>query len=214
MNNGVAVIETEGLPEEWAVNTSAAEEAALLERIRQGNTAAFDKLVRDHLPRVVNLAYRLLGDRNEAEDIAQEAFLRLHRSLPNFRGECLVMTWLYRVVSRLVVDHLRRERLRRRLFFFRRDEEDPDPVDTFADTAPSPRDQLLARETEKRLFMSPSASCRPASGRYLSCGIRKACLSARSATCWVLREGTIKAHLHRAVQVLRKELNDWQEDTP
>jgi len=213
MSNGVAVIETNGLPEEWEVNTSAAEEAALLERIRQGNTAAFDKLVRDHLPRVVNLAYRLLGDRNEAEDIAQEAFLRLHRSLPNFRGECLVMTWLYRVVSRLVVDHLRRERLRRRLFFFRRDEEDPDPLDTFADTAPSPRDHLLARETEKRLFV--------ALGK----------LSARQRAVFVLRhqeglplreigdllglrEGTIKAHLHRAVQVLRKDLNDWQEDTP
>ena len=122
---GQLLIEVDEVPEQLIEETPDSE-TLLLDRIRQGDESAFTRLVSDHLTQVINLAYRMLGDRQEAEDLAQEAFIRLHRALPSFRGDCRIKTWLYRVVSRLVIDHLRREQVRRRIFFFRKSEDDPD----------------------------------------------------------------------------------------
>jgi RNA polymerase sigma-70 factor (ECF subfamily) len=207
--SAAAVIKVDKVPEQ-IVDQPADSESVLLERIRQGDERAFTRLVSSHLPQVINLAYRMLGDRGEAEDIAQEAFLRLHRSLPTFRGDCRIKTWLYRVVSRLVIDHIRREQVRRRIFFFRKNEDDPDPVNECADPGASPGDQLLGEETRQRLFKALAK------------------LSARQRAVFVLRhqeglplkeiagvlnlkEGTVKVHLHRAVQVLRQEFSEEEE---
>ncbi len=58
--------------------------------------------------RVFTLAYRLVGDRHEAEDVAQEAYLRMYRGLPGFRGDSSFDTWLYRITSNAAISHLRR----------------------------------------------------------------------------------------------------------
>jgi len=183
----------------------------LLDQLRAGHPGAFEQLVAKQASRLINLAYRLVGNRAEAEEIAQEGFLRLHRSLDSFRGDCSLSSYLYRIVSRLAIDHLRREKLRRKLFFFRRQEDDVDPVDMAADTGASPRDNLQSKETGKRLLAALDL------------------LSARQRAVFVLRhqeglplkeiaatlgleEGTVKTHLHRAVRALRTELKDLQED--
>ena len=119
-------------------NMVDSEEQALLERIRNGDDSGFEQLVKEHTGKIIGLAWRLVGNREEAEDLAQEAFLRLHRSLPTFRGESRIGTWLYRTTTRLAIDHLRRERLKRKLFFFRQDNDAPDPVELASD---SRRDQ-------------------------------------------------------------------------
>jgi RNA polymerase sigma-70 factor (ECF subfamily) len=189
------------------------QETQLLERIRAGDEAGFAILMRQQAPKVVGLATRLLGDRQAAEDLAQEAFLRLHRALPGFRGESSIGTWLYRTTTRLAIDHLRRERLRRRLFFFRASDDDPDPLDTVSDPRSDPGRDLHAREAMQRLRR----------------GLKK--LSARQRTVFVLRHheglplqeiagllgletGTVKVHLHRAVTALRAELADVYEEAP
>jgi RNA polymerase sigma-70 factor (ECF subfamily) len=177
-------------------------EALLLARARQGDAAAFERLVNDHMARVVNLAWRMLGQRQEAEDIAQEAFLRLYRALPGLRGDCRVMTWLYKVVSRLVIDHFRREKVRRRLFFFRRGDEDADPVVRYADPAASPRDQLLGREARDCLLRAmKQLSARQRAVFVLR---HQEGLSLKEIAALLgIREGTVKVHLHRAVRYLR-----------
>ena len=87
---------------------------ALLARYAQGDRMAARVLVLRLSPRVLGYAARLLGDRAEAEDVAQEALLRLWRIAPDWRsGEAQVSTWLYRVVTNLVTDR-QRARLRRR----------------------------------------------------------------------------------------------------
>ena len=122
------------------------QELLLLERIRSGDQTGFETLMRQHAPKVIGLATRLIGDRSEAEDLAQEAFLRLHRALPEFRGESSIGTWLYRTTTRLAIDHLRRERLKRKLFFFRKSDDDPDPMETVSDPRGNPgRDRPLRR---------------------------------------------------------------------
>lgn len=84
---------------------------ALLTLFANGDGAAARALTLRMTPRVMAHAYRLLGDRDEAEDVAQEAMMRLWRIAPDWRqGEARVTTWLYRVVANLCTDRLRRRR--------------------------------------------------------------------------------------------------------
>lgn len=84
---------------------------ALMVLYANGDRAAARALTLRLTPRVLGFAARMLGDRAEAEDVAQEAMLRLWRIAPEWRqGEARVSTWLYRVVSNLCTDRLRRRR--------------------------------------------------------------------------------------------------------
>jgi RNA polymerase sigma factor (sigma-70 family) len=94
---------------------SDAPDEALLVLYANGDTFAARELTERHLPRVLGFAARMLGgDRAEAEDVAQEAMLRLWRIAPEWRsGEAKVSTWLYRVVTNLCTDRLRGKKRRR-----------------------------------------------------------------------------------------------------
>src|SRR5258705_5503688 len=73
-------------------------EAALIERCVAGDERACADLVAAHQRTVFNLAFHLLGDRDEALDLSQEAFLRVFRTLSRFRGHSALRTWIYRIV--------------------------------------------------------------------------------------------------------------------
>lgn len=84
---------------------------ALLVRVADGDAAAVRALVGRKLPRILGLAQRMLGDAAEAEDVAQEAFLRIWRQAPKWRpGQARFDTWLHRVALNLCYDRLRRRR--------------------------------------------------------------------------------------------------------
>ncbi|KIN60389.1 RNA polymerase sigma-70 factor [Sulfitobacter noctilucae] len=86
-------------------------EAALLQRYANGDAAAARLLAQSLTPRLYGHAMRVLGDGAEAEDVTQEALLRLWRIAPDWRvGEAKVTTWLYRVVANLCTDRLRKRR--------------------------------------------------------------------------------------------------------
>jgi RNA polymerase sigma-70 factor (ECF subfamily) len=78
----------------------------LLVRLRRGDSRAFEELVRTYQHRVFGVGLRMLGSRAEAEEIAQETFLRAHRALAEFRGEARLGTWLYGIASRLCLNRL------------------------------------------------------------------------------------------------------------
>lgn len=82
------------------------QEAALVARLRQDDRRAFEELVITYQHRLFGVAFRMLGNRAEAEEIAQETFLRAHRALPEFRGEARLHTWLYGIASRLCLNRL------------------------------------------------------------------------------------------------------------
>jgi RNA polymerase sigma-70 factor (ECF subfamily) len=88
------------------VTTPAAGDAGLVARLRAGRPEAFEELVIAHQHRVFGVALRMLGSRAEAEDVAQEVFLRVHRSIGEFRGEARLSTWLYAITSRLCLNRL------------------------------------------------------------------------------------------------------------
>ena len=83
------------------------EELALVERARNGDLAAFETIYRTHSGRLYSVAYRMLGNATDAEDMLQDVFLSAHRKLDSFRGESALGTWLYRLATNLCLDHLR-----------------------------------------------------------------------------------------------------------
>jgi RNA polymerase sigma-70 factor (ECF subfamily) len=84
----------------------AADPPGLLDRLRAGEPRAFEELVRGYQHRVFGVAVRMLGNRAEAEEIAQEVFLRAHRAIADFRGDAKLSTWLYGIASRLCLNRL------------------------------------------------------------------------------------------------------------
>ena len=82
----------------------------VVRRAQQGDTAAFEELVRNYDQTVLRLAMHITGSQEDAQDIYQEAFLRAYRNLDRFRFECSFYTWIYRIVVNLCVDHVRKNR--------------------------------------------------------------------------------------------------------
>jgi RNA polymerase sigma-70 factor, ECF subfamily len=77
--------------------TAAESDLALVERVQRGEKAAFDVLVLRYQHKVLKLVMRYIRDTMEAEDVAQEAFIKAYRALPAFRGDSAFYTWLYRI---------------------------------------------------------------------------------------------------------------------
>jgi RNA polymerase sigma-70 factor (ECF subfamily) len=82
------------------------DDAPLLVRLRAGDARAFEEQVTTYQHRVFAVALRMLSNRAEAEEVAQETFLRAHRALAEFRGEARLGTWLYAIASRLCLNRL------------------------------------------------------------------------------------------------------------
>jgi RNA polymerase sigma-70 factor, ECF subfamily len=117
----------------------------LLAASRRGDPKAFEEVVRRTYRHVYTQALRLVGDRHEAEDVAQEAYLRAFRGLPEFRGDARFETWLYRIVANAAVSHLRR---RGRFGQLTADPEEDLAADVEADSRrePSLEDQAVDRD--------------------------------------------------------------------
>ncbi len=89
------------------------DEAALIRAAQAGDQEAFEELVQAYDQQVLRLAYNLLRSNEEAYDIYQEAFLRVHKNLDKFRFDCSFHTWLYRIVTNLCLDALRKKKVRK-----------------------------------------------------------------------------------------------------
>lgn len=92
---------------------SRVDDSDLIREAQQGNRAAFEELVRQYDQAVLRLALRMTGSESEAQDIYQEAFLKAFRNLGSFRFECSFYTWIYRIVTNLCLDYLRKRQVRK-----------------------------------------------------------------------------------------------------
>jgi RNA polymerase sigma-70 factor (ECF subfamily) len=86
---------------------------SLVRAAQRGDQDAFEQLVRTYDQSVLRLAMNLLRSPEDARDVYQEAFLRVHRNLPSFRFDCSFHTWLYRIVTNICLDQLRRRKVRK-----------------------------------------------------------------------------------------------------
>ena len=137
----------------------ASEEKSLVRSAQAGDRLAFEELVRRYDREVLRLATNLVHRAEDARDIYQESFLRVYRNLHRFRFECSFYTWLYRIVTNVALDHLRRRGTRR---------EDQAPVSE--DAEGGTRD-FFDRQPELRAASNPE---RALLGRELDVHIRGA----------------------------------------
>jgi RNA polymerase sigma-70 factor (ECF subfamily) len=89
------------------------DEASLIKAAQAGDQYAFEKLVQIYDQTVLRLAVNLLRSAEDASDVYQEAFLRVYKNLHTFRFDCSFHTWLYRIVTNLCLDHLRKRKIRK-----------------------------------------------------------------------------------------------------
>jgi RNA polymerase sigma-70 factor, ECF subfamily len=89
------------------------DDTSLIREAQRGNRSAFEVLVRHYDQSVLRLAYHLTGSDTDAQDIYQEAFLKAYKNLASFRFECSFYTWIYRIVTNLCLDHLRKRNVRK-----------------------------------------------------------------------------------------------------
>jgi RNA polymerase sigma-70 factor (ECF subfamily) len=89
------------------------DDTSLIREAQHGNRAAFEVLVRHYDQSVLRLALHLTGSESDAQDIYQEAFLKAYKNLGSFRFECSFYTWIYRIVTNLCLDHLRKKNVRK-----------------------------------------------------------------------------------------------------
>src|SRR5438270_13540686 len=89
------------------------DDTMLIREAQRGNRAAFEELVRHYDNAVLRLALHLTGSEHDAQDIYQEAFLKAYKNVGSFRFECSFYTWIYRIVTNLCLDHLRKRNVRK-----------------------------------------------------------------------------------------------------
>ena len=130
-----------------------ADERELIRRAQRGDRAAFDSLVRLYDHEVLRLALKVVGSPEEAQDLYQEAFLKVYRSLERFRFDSRFSTWLYRVVMNVCLDHLRRQKGRSEVQAPASEEGETEYFQTVADERPEldPERALKGREIRRRI---------------------------------------------------------------
>ena len=137
-----------------AIEFQRMDESALIRAAQRGEQRAFEELVRQYDQNVLRMAFHLLGSAEDANDIYQETFLRVYRNLHKFRYDCSFHTWLYRIVTNLCLDVLRKRKVRK--------EEPPtivtsegeiDRMDSVPDARShgDPQRELFSRQLERRI---------------------------------------------------------------
>lgn len=168
----------------------------LLAACRRGDPEAFEEVVRKTYRHVYTQALRLVGDRQEAEDVTQEAYLRVFRGLAGFRGDAQFETWLYRIVANTALTHLRK----RRRFGELLAEDEGELAELPSKERPD--DQALDREA-----LTAALEALPASMRTVVVLKDVYGLSCREIGDELgVSEGAVKVRLHRARRRLKETL--------
>ena len=132
------------------------DEWALVERCRNGEAAAFAELAREYQDRIYNLIFRMCHRAEDAEELAQETFLKAFEKIGQFRGTSRFYTWLFRIAKNLTISHCRRRGKVKFIPLTQPDSDDPAPGEALtAATAmrrePSPEEQAISQETADRI---------------------------------------------------------------
>jgi RNA polymerase sigma-70 factor (ECF subfamily) len=192
---------------------SELEDSALIARAQAGERPAFDALVRRYDRDVLRLILRVVHSQEQASDLYQEAFLRIYRNLHRFRLESSFYTWIYRIVTNVCLDYLRRRRSRpedQAPAVGALDVHRTQPVDFFdgqQDTRANPEQQLLGQEIGERIAaalqrLSPRERMIFEMKHYQ--GLKLRAIGEALGTS----EETVKNSLFRATQKLRLQLQE------
>jgi len=142
---------SEGKPSESPAKTAQSDEMELIHRARRGDTGAYDDLVRRYQERIYATIYHMTSNHEDANDLAQEAFIKAYQALQSFKGGSSFYTWVYRIAVNKTINFLKQRKNRVQISLNDLDfnaEHDPDLVALISDNTPR-RDLNLAELQEK-----------------------------------------------------------------
>lgn len=181
---------------------SALDERQLILQAREGDTYAFRLLVERFMKQAYNIAYGVVRHHDDAEDLAQEAFVRVHRSLPSFRGDAEFSTWLYRIVMNLSLNRVRQRSNRAQHEVELTDYNSGGPL-----ASSTPHEQPDMRmHIEHALHELPTLQRAVVILRHMN-GLS----TKQVSDILKCSEGTVKTHLHRGLKKMKKLLDYMQE---
>ncbi len=93
--------------------TTVVDDFSLIKAIQSGDHQAFESLIRRYQRQVANLIYVTMGNHDDVDDIAQEVFIRVYRSLPRFKFDASFFSWIYRITMNLCIDEIRKRKIRK-----------------------------------------------------------------------------------------------------
>ena len=192
----------------WHVETQwssqVSEESELIRRARGGDQMAFGCLVHTYQTQVYNLAYRMLGNSKEAEDAAQETFLRVYLNLRKYDDSRAFRTWLLSITSHYCIDRIRR----RRMTLLPLEDEIAGPDRTWEIASePNPHDAVVQRELDERL-QTMLAALSPLDRAAITLCYWYDCSYEEIADVLDLTVGAVKSRLYRARRALAEMMRE------
>jgi len=181
-------------------------DAELVSKAKSGDREAFGALVEGHQAMVYSLAFRMVGNPEDAADLTQEAFLSAWRALGGFDGRSAFGTWLYRLTSNACIDFLRRESRRGALSMTRAGEDGEEQLEVPDDRyAP---ERMLARQEARQALERGLRRLSPEHRQILLLRELEGLSYAEIARRLRLEEGTVKSRIARARLALRRFMGE------
>jgi RNA polymerase sigma-70 factor (ECF subfamily) len=191
-----------------------ADERRLIERLKRRDEAAFNELVRRQQGPVYRLLLRMLGDSAEAEDVAQEVFVSVFKSIDGFRGDSALATWLYRIAANHGKNRLKH--LARRARDAERTLDDRADIagQVGSDARPASPDQIVESHQAARQLQQALAEIDPEQALLLSLRDMENMSYEEIRLDTDLPIGTVKSRLHRARMALHERFLSLQRGRP
>jgi len=133
------------------VKYSGSDDQSLVRAFQEGDEKAFEEIVRRYQRQVANIVYLTMGSRNEVEDLTQEVFLRVYRSIGKVNVELSLFSWIYRIALNLCIDELRRKKIKRMLAFDTSEEATSDHLSLLQDSTRA-SDDLMSHEKKEQIL--------------------------------------------------------------
>lgn len=199
--------------------TSSREDVDLIERCKLGQPAAYGELVRKYQDRVFNVCWRMCGNRADAEDLAQEAFLKALKSIDRFDGRSAFYTWLFRIAVNVVISEQRKKSRRRTVSLDAAGRHrDGEPAGSWAAqrlvSSEDDPDRGLLREEQRELVAGALGALEEDHRCVVVLRDLESLDYDQIADILNLPIGTVKSRLHRARLALREKLSPLLEDVP
>lgn len=182
----------------------AADEQELINNVRQGSHDAFRVLVQTYMKQAYDVAFSIVGNHDDADDVTQEAFVKVHRSIVAFRGDSGFSTWLFRIVTNCSLNRLKqRKRKQRREVEL-----------AVADLEVVSMNAGIVNTEDPRIYVERALHELPTLQRAVVMLRHMNGLSTRQVSRILdCSEGTVKTHLHRGLKKMRDKLHFLKDGT-
>jgi RNA polymerase sigma-70 factor (ECF subfamily) len=184
-----------------------------LSELKNGQADAFRKLVEEHQHNVINICYRFVHDKAEAEDLAQETFIEVHRSIGGFRGQSSIATWIHRIAISKSLDFVRKQGREKRGGKLRALLSQDDKVADIPAPASTGPDKVLEQQ-ERRRVLQRALDSLPKNQRVAFVLSKYDGLSYQEiADTLKISLSSVESLIHRAKKNLQKRLQSYYEKT-